>query len=147
MTPRANAFYCSLPGRVTRHITVSGVHVLCLHTTQHVAASPSPVFVLVKFQFSDGTTAECAAAPRHHMVESLLLHGYSALSTTFSQAVTSWCELHVLCAATGLHTRVQRHCVFRLRVQPTVTTQCHQLTSSGGPHSQCHRRCNTSFAC
>ena len=76
------------------------------------------------------------------MVESLLLHRYSlALSTTLSSTVTSWCQLHVVCAATGLHTG-QRHSVFRLRVQPAVTTQCHQLTSSGGPHWQCHRRCN-----
>ena len=95
---------------------------LCLHTSHHVAASPFSVFVFVIFQFSDGRAAECAAASRHHMVESLLLHGYSALSTTMSPAFTSWCVLLDVCAATGLYTGVQRHNVFRLRVQPTVTT-------------------------
>ena len=35
------------------------------------------------------------------MVESLLLHGYPALSTTFSPTVTSWCELLVVSGATG----------------------------------------------
>ena len=58
---------------------------------------------------------------------------------------TNWCELHV-CAATSLRTGVQRHSVLWLRVQPTVTTQCHHLTSSCGPYSQCHRRSNVNFA-
>ena len=38
------------------------------------------------------------------MVESLLLHGGPALGTTLSPTVTSWCDLHVVCAATGLQT-------------------------------------------
>ena len=69
---------------------------LCLHAPQLVAASPSPVFVLVKFQFSIGRTTEHAAASWHHRAESLLLHGYSALRTTLSPTVTSWCELSAL---------------------------------------------------
>ena len=36
----------------------------------------------------------------------------------------------------------KQHCALRLHVQPTVSTQYHQLTSSCGPHSQCHRRSN-----
>ena len=94
--------------------------VFCLHTSQHVAASPFSVFAFVVFQFSDGRTA----ASRHHMVESLLLHGYSALSTTLSPTVTSWCELLVPCADIGLHTGVQWHSVLKLCVQPTVYAQC-----------------------
>ena len=35
------------------------------------------------------------------MVESLLLHGHSALSTTLSPTVASWCELPVSCADIG----------------------------------------------
>ena len=80
------------------------------------------------------------------MVESLLLHGYSALSTTLSPTVTSWCELLVPCADIGLHTGVQWHSVPKLCVQPTVYTQCHQSTSSGGPYSDCHKRCNVTLA-
>ena len=95
------------------------------HTAQNVAASPFSVFAFIIFQFSDGRTAECAAAPWLHMVESLLLHDYSAQSTTLSPTATSWCELRVACAATGLHTGVQRHSAFRLSIQPTVTTLCH----------------------
>ena len=67
------------------------------------------------------------------MVESLILHGYLALSTTLSLTVTSWCELLVPCADIGLHTGVQWHSVLKLCVQPTVYTQCYQSTSSGGP--------------
>ena len=130
---QASTFYSSLPGRVTRHITASAVHMpLPAHNTSRCSISLS-VFAFVTFQFSDGRTAECAAASRHHMVESLVLHRYPALSTTLSPTITGWCELHVVCAATGLHAGVQRHCVLGPRVQPTVTTQCHQLTSSGGP--------------
>ena len=140
MPSQASTFYSSLPGRVTRHITgLYCAHVFaCTHhsTLQHLLFR---CWAFVIFQFSDGRTAKCAAASRHHMVASLLLHGYRALSTTPPPTVTSWCELFVVCAATGLHTGVQGHCVLRLRVQPTGTTQCHLLTSSGGPHSDCHR--------
>ena len=59
----------------------------CTHhsSLQHL----SLVFTFVIFQFSDGRTAEGAAASWHHRVESLLLHGQFALSTTFSPTVTS----------------------------------------------------------
>ena len=45
---------------------------------------------------------EHAAASRHHRVESLSLHRYSALRTTLFPAATSWCELPALCADIGL---------------------------------------------
>ena len=103
-------------------MTVSGVHISPpAHITARCSISP------------DGRTAKCAAAPRHHMVESLLLHGYPALSTTLSPTVTSWCELLVVCAATGLHTGVQRHCVLRLVSSPQLPHSAIQPTSSGGP--------------
>ena len=58
-------------------------------------------------------------------------HSYytgNSLSAPHSlEQLQAGCELHV-CAATGLHTGVQRHSVLRLCVQPTVTTQCHHLT-------------------
>ena len=69
--------------------------------------------------------------PRHHKVESLSLHVCTALSTTFSPTVTSWCKLLVPCAAIGLHTGVQRHSVFKLRVQPTDSAIRSQ--ASAGP--------------
>ena len=75
---------------------------LCLHTSQLASASLFGV-CLRHFQFSDGRTAECAAAYWHHCVESLLLHGQFSLCTTLSPTVTRWYELHVY-AATGLHT-------------------------------------------
>ena len=44
-------------------------------------------------------TAESTAAPRHHMVESLLLYWFSALSTTLSPTFTRWCLFHADFAA------------------------------------------------
>ena len=80
-----------------------------------VAASHFSVFAFVISQFSDGRTAECAAAPWHHMVESLLLHGYVALSTTLPSTVTIWCVLHADCTALVPHTKVEGHSAFRSR--------------------------------
>ena len=114
--PQASTFYRSLPGRVTRHITVSTVHMpLPAHNTARCSISLS-VFAFVTFQFSDGRTAECAAASRHHMVESLLLHRYPALSTTLSPTVTS-------CANSTSS------------AQPLASTQESNGTASSGPVS------------
>ena len=99
--------------------------------THHCTLQP-----FMTFQFSGGRMRQPS---RHHMVESLLLHGCPALSNTLSPTVTSWCELLVPCADIGLHTGVQCHSVLNLCVQPTVYAQCHQFTCSGGPRSDCHR--------
>ena len=98
----------------------------------------SSVSVFVVSPCPYGRTSVHAAASWHHRVESLLLHGHSALSITFSPAVTSWCELPVSCANVGLHTGVTRCSDFKLCVLPTGYTQCHQSTGSDGLHPKCH---------
>ena len=66
-------------------------------------------------------------------MDSLLLHGQSALSITFSPTVASWCELTVPCADVGLHMRVTWCSAFKFCVLPTGYTQCHESTGSDGP--------------
>ena len=68
-----------------------------------------------------------AAASWHHRVESLLLHGQSALSITFSPTVTSWCELPRLPVQMSASIRESPWCSdFKFCVLPTGHTQCHQ---------------------
>ena len=67
-------------------------------------------------------------------MESLLLHGQFALSTTLSSTVTSWCDLPVSCAVVGLNTRVTWCGAFKFCVLPTGHTQCYPSTGSGGPY-------------
>ena len=55
------------------------------------------------------------------------------------QQVTSWCELPVPCAETGLHTGVTWCSDFKLCVLPTGYTQCHQSTGSDAVHPHCHK--------
>ena len=69
------------------------------HSLQHL-----PVSVFTVSPCPYGTSEH--AASWHHRVESLLLQGYSALSTTLSPTFASWCELPVPYADVGLHTRV-----------------------------------------
>ena len=59
----------------------------CTHhsSLQHL---PFSVLTFVAFLCSHGRTSEYTAASRHHRVESLLLHGYSALRTTLSPTAT-----------------------------------------------------------
>ena len=71
-----------------------------VHTTPPCSICFS-VFVFVVPPCPYGRTSEHAAATWHHWVESLLLHGQSALIITFSPTVTSWCELPVFCADVG----------------------------------------------
>ena len=132
MLSQASAFYSFSSGCVTRQVTISTVQIsLSAHTMARCSSSLS-VFAFATLRCSDGRAAERAAAQLDNMVESRLLHGNSlAPSTTLSPTVTSWCVLHVDCAALALHTRVERHSAFRLRAQPAVATHRHQLTSSG----------------
>ena len=58
---------------------------VCAYTHHSSFQHLSSVFAFVIFQFSDRRTAECAAASQHHMVKSLLLHGYSALPHSLQQ--------------------------------------------------------------
>ena len=120
------------------HYGLNCSHV-CAYTHHSSLQHHSSVLSFVVFQFSDGRTAECGAVSRHHMVESLLPHGNSALITALSPTATSWCELLVPCTDIGLHTGVQWHSVPELRVLPTGYTQCHQSTRSDGPHPHCHK--------
>ena len=74
-----------------------------VHTTAPCSICFS-VFVFVVPPCPCGRTSEHADASWHHRVESLLLHGQSALSVTFSPTVTSWCGLpRLLCRCRLAH--------------------------------------------
>ena len=105
---------------------------LCLHTPQLVAAPSLSGVCFAVFSCSHGRTSEHAAASWHHRVESLFVHGHSALRTTLSPTATMWCELSAPCAVIGLHTGATRCSDSKLCVLPTGYTKCHQSTSSEG---------------
>ena len=118
---------------------------VCAYTHHSLVQHLSLVFAFVIFssqmEEQQSVRPPCGTTEWNHSYYT----GNSLSALHSLEQLQAGCELHV-CAATGLHTGDQRHSVLRLCVQPTVTTQCHHLISSCGPHSQCHRRSNVNFA-
>ena len=137
--------YCSsLPGRAIWHITVSPVHMsVPAHTTAR--CSISLFGVCLRYLYGSQMEEQQNVQQPHgtawwnhshhtgvrpsasHCLQQLPA---GASSSTSAQPLASTQESNGTTSS----------------VQPTFTTQCHQLTSSGGPHSKCHTRCNVSYA-
>ena len=58
LLPHARTCCSSFPGRLTKQITVTTVHRICLHTAKHVEASPFAMCGFVTFHFSNVGKAE-----------------------------------------------------------------------------------------
>ena len=120
---------CALHWPFIRSCDLAHYGLYCSHVcayTHHISLQPLP-FRCLPSLFSRGRTSEHAAVSWHHRVESLLLHGHSALRTTLSPAATSWCELPAPCADIwpphGSHMlqRLQALCpAHRLHTVPSV---------------------------
>ena len=145
MFPQASTFHSSLLGRVTRHFTVSTVHMsLLAHITARCGSSIFCVFFrhLSVLRWENSRMCSSLTALHGGITLTSRVSGsqHHFLSNSYKLVrAPRRLRSHWLPHRSPTAQRPQALCPAHSHTVPTADT-------FGGPHSKCHRRCNVSHA-